>query len=62
MMRILDGPFGVADVTIENILCGYTNHIITEQVERIRNCTPEKIQQLAERYLQREDLVTVIVG
>ena len=62
MMRILDGPFGVADVTIENILCGYTNHIITEQVERIRSCTPEKIQQLAERYLQREDLVTVIVG
>ena len=26
MMRILDGPFGIADVTIENILCGCGQH------------------------------------
>lgn len=62
MMRILDGPFGIADVTIENILCGYTNHIITEQVERIRSITPEEIRLLAARYLRREELVTVVVG
>ena len=62
MMRILDGPFGVADVTIENILCGQTNRIIGENVARIRRITPTEIQQLAQRYLAREELVTVVVG
>lgn len=62
MMRILDGPFGVADVTIENILCGRTNRFITESVERIRSITPDEVQRLAQRYLAREELVTVIVG
>ncbi len=62
MMRILDGPFGVADVTIENILCGRTNRVIAEQVERIRATTPARVQALAQQYLDRNDLVTVVVG
>lgn len=62
MMRILDGPFGIADVTIENILCGRTNRVISENVERIRSITPDEVQRLAEKYLRREDLVTVVVG
>lgn len=62
MMRILDGPFGVADVTIENILCGCTNRVIGENVERIRRITPAEVQRLARRYLAREELVTVVVG
>lgn len=62
MMRILDGPFGIADVTIENILCGNTNRIIAQNVERIRNITPQEVRSLAERYLRREDLITVVVG
>ena len=62
MMRILDGPFGVADVTIENILCGRTNSVIAENVTRIRKITPDEVQQLAAKYLHREDLITVVVG
>ncbi len=62
MMRILDGPFGVADVTIENILCGRTNSVIAENVTRIRQITPDEVQQLAAKYLRREDLIIVVVG
>ena len=62
MMRVLDGPFGIADVTIENILCGTDNTTIGENIRRIRRITPEKVRQLARRYLCREELVTVVAG
>ena len=62
MMRILDGPFGIADVTIENILCGTDNGIIDENLRRIRAMTPADVQRLARKYLAREELVTVVAG
>ena len=62
MMRILDGPFGIADVTIENILCGADNGIIDENLRRIRAMTPADVQRLARKYLAREELVTVVAG
>lgn len=62
MMRILDGPFGIADVTIENILCGRDNASIGENIRRIRSTTALEVQQLAQKYLAREDLVTVVAG
>ena len=62
MMRVLDGPFGIADVTIENILCGFDNRIIGENLRRIRQMTPADVQRLARKYLAREDLVTVTAG
>lgn len=62
MMRILDGPFGIADVTIENILCGTDNRSIDRQISEIRSMTPEDIQRLASKYLDPEEFVTVVVG
>ncbi len=62
MMRILDGPFGIADVTIENLLCGCSNRVIGENLRRIRRITPDEVMQLARRYLARESLVTIVVG
>lgn len=62
MMRILDGPFGIADVTIENILCGEDNDVIERNIREIRALTPEDIQRLARQYLAPEDLVTVVAG
>ena len=62
MMRILDGPFGIADVTIENILCGFDNSVIDENVRRIRRMTPDDVLRLARKYLAREELVTVVAG
>lgn len=62
ILRILDGPFGIADVTIENIMCGMDNAATERSVELINAITPEQVRDLAERYLRREDLIEVVVG
>ena len=62
MMRILDGPFGIADVTTENILCGFDNSHIQHNLERIRQTSSEEILSLAQKYLDPKDMVTVVVG
>jgi predicted Zn-dependent peptidase len=62
MMRILDGPFGIADVTTENILCGFDNRQIEENLQRIRQTTPEEIRSLAQKYLDPKDIITVVAG
>ncbi len=62
MMRILDGPFGIADVTIENILSGRDNRAVEEQLREIRQITPERIRELARRYLRADMLSKVVVG
>lgn len=62
MMRVLDGPFGIADVTIENILCSEENSVVERNLQRIREITPEEVQSLARKYLRREDMVKVVVG
>ena len=62
MMRILDGPFGIADVTIENIQNGVTNEYTARMVQEVRAITPEKVLALAQKYLAPEDLITVTLG
>ncbi|MDE6139878.1 MAG: insulinase family protein [Alistipes sp.] len=62
MLRILDGPFGIADVTIENILCGMGNDATTRAVERILATTPDDVLRLARMYLDRSDLIETVVG
>ena len=62
ILRILDGPFGIADVTIENIMCGMDNHATEQSVAAIAAITPEAVRDLARKYLERESLVEVVVG
>ncbi len=62
MMRILDGPFGIADVTIENVQCGMTNEALTAFFDEVRSITPERIRELAVRWLDPASFSTVIVG
>ena len=62
IMRILDGPFGIADVTIENIQNGTDNSTVVDFFNEIKNVTPQRIRELARKYLTEDDFVTVIVG
>ncbi len=62
MLRILDGPFGIADITIENVLNDRDNSYLNSQLNEIMAITPERILEVANRYLDRESLITVIVG
>lgn len=62
VMRILDGPFGIADVTIENVQNRRDNGYLTEFIDRIRAFTPADVKLTAGKYLAPEDFTTVIVG
>ena len=70
VMRILDGPFGIVDVVIENIQigasgdapCPCAHDYINEFICKIGAITPEQIRELARKYLDRECFSTVIVG
>lgn len=62
MMRVLDGPFGIADVTIENILCHQPNAAVGDNLHRIRAVTPADVQRLAVKYLSHDALVTAVAG
>lgn len=62
MMRILDGPFGIADVTTENLLCGFDNSQTNRSLDRIRRTTADELLALARKYLRSEDMVTVVAG
>ncbi|MBO5655638.1 MAG: insulinase family protein, partial [Rikenellaceae bacterium] len=50
-MRILDGPMGLVDVTIEATQNGTDNGYIASSLEEIRTITPERVRDLAQRYL-----------
>ena len=62
MMRILDGPFGIADVKIEQILSSEDDQATNRQLQEIKSTTPERVLELAKRYLDPEEMVTVVVG
>ncbi len=62
MMRILDGPFGIADVTIEYLQCGLDNEALHRFFERVRSITPAQLQKLAQTYLDPASFTTVVVG
>ena len=61
-LRVFDGPFGAADVTIENIQNGERNDYTERFLAEVATITPEKLREVAERYLQKNRCVVTIIG
>lgn len=61
-LRVFDGPFGAADVTIENIQNGEKNDYTERFLAEVDTITPEKLREVAERYLQKNRCVVTIIG
>lgn len=62
VMRIFDGPFGAADVTIENIQNGERNDYTEHFMECVRTITPAELLAVAERHLQKNRCTVTIIG
>lgn len=61
-MRVFDGPFGAADVTIENIQNGVSNDYTEKFLQRVEQITPSELQEIAQKYLQKNACVVTIIG
>ena len=62
VMRIFDGPFGVADVTIENIQNGTDNGYTERFLREVEDFSPKKLLSAAARNLDKNNLTGTIVG
>lgn len=62
LMRILDGPFGIADVVIENLQSNMDADYLNGFLQEVLEITPQRIQDLAVKYLDSNTFSTVIVG
>lgn len=62
IMRILDGPFAICDVALENIQNGTDNSFVDSTIAKINAIEPSDIKRLANIYLQRNNFVEVVVG
>ena len=61
-MRIIDGPFGIADVTIENIQNSMDNSYFDRFLDQVRSFTPGQLLDTAQKYLDPRRFTTVSVG
>jgi predicted Zn-dependent peptidase len=62
MLNQIDGPFNHSDL-VRSLISDYLPLSFFETaIEAIHEITPAKIQNLAQKYLQRESLTEVIVG
>lgn len=62
VMRVLDGPFGIADVTIENVSNGTGNDYNDRWLDEVRTITPARLLEVARLYLDPARFTTVVVG
>ena len=62
VLRILDGPFGIADVTIESVQNHTDNTSVGDMIREINSISAMKLRELAQEYFDIEKMTIVIVG
>ncbi|MBL7814870.1 MAG: insulinase family protein [Saprospiraceae bacterium] len=62
MLTMVDGPFAVNDVIRTYVLEDMPFDSFTQFVDNIRSVTPTILRDLAQKYLNKEDMFEVIVG
>lgn len=62
ILRVLDGPFGINDVIIENIQNKTDNNYITLMINQINAITSNDLLEVSKKYLLKEMFSTVVVG
>ncbi len=61
-LNMIDGPFRVANVMKTLSVSKMKVKEYEVIIDQIYNCTAEKIQDMAQKYLQRKDMIEVMVG
>lgn len=61
-LNMVDGPFRVANVMKTLSICDMTVEEYEVIIDQIYNCSTTQIQDMAQKYLQKKDLVEVMVG
>lgn len=62
LMRLVDGPFGIADIAIENIQSDLSPGYLNDFFRAILDTTAEDLRAIAARHLDPATLRTVTVG
>jgi zinc protease len=62
MLTSLDGPMNTAEIIKSLIVDGQGIEGFEQQIEVIRNVTPERLLELAKQYFNEADFLTVVVG
>ncbi|MBI4930824.1 MAG: insulinase family protein [Bacteroidetes bacterium] len=61
-LRSIDGPFALADRFKGIYFSGLDYDYYNTFIETIRTITPEKIMELANKYLKKEEMIELVVG
>jgi predicted Zn-dependent peptidase len=62
LLRSLDGPFALAEKFLSAHFYGYDMYYYDNMLQHIHAITPERIQELANTYLQVDTLTEIVVG
>ena len=62
LLKSADGPYAMLDMYNGVDMYGLTLAFYDEAIRKIKNITPERIQELAKRYLKFEDFLIVTAG
>lgn len=60
--RSLDGVFSLVDAYISLLATEMEPEFLLRQVEAVKNCRPEEIKRLAQRYLTKDQFIEAVAG